>query len=185
MMPRYRSQLVRELDADGRLAESGFFWSEERRGAESWFTASFYVAACLTGLGIGGIENGDPQLAVGIVAAPVLLAATLLLLHRYGRRARGVSFYSDGRIVELSGVPGRGKRYLIAGHWNMIGSVERARISETKWPVSLHFRIGTSVCVAQATDEDEARIAVVQLSQALQDMRDAQRAPARAPALID
>jgi hypothetical protein len=185
MILRYSSQQVRERDADGRLSEAGFFWTEERRSAESWFTASFYVAACLTGLGIGGIENGDPQIAAGIVAAPVLLAATLLLLHRYGRRARGVSFYSDGRIVELNGVPGRGKRYLIAGHWNMIGSVERARISGTNWPVSLHFRIGTSVCVAYATDEDEARIAVVQISQALQEMRDAQRMPAPVSALID
>jgi hypothetical protein len=184
MMPHYRSQLVRKRDADGQLAEAGFFWTEERSHAEAWFTAIFYAACAMVGLGLGGIESGDKEIAGAIVAGPALLAAGWCIMQYFGRRARGASFYRDGQIVRLEGIPGRGRRYYIAGHWDMIRSIECHKATERLWSVRLHFNIGTSVGIALTKEEDEARIAVVQLARALQEMRDAAREPAGPKALL-
>jgi hypothetical protein len=169
--------VIRTRDDDGLLQRSGFRWVELRpmcRTLKIWagFGCAVVALACLAGIAIGGGMTAAMWFA-GALAASVLSFWSTRSCHM----SRAIIFRGDGKtdfrnhkgeLVEL-GLPHR-EIVNVEAHaqpYNNDGAMQ----------IRLIYKSGQSIAItANQYDPDSVRVIVVQVKEALDDLRQSARA---------
>jgi hypothetical protein len=182
-----RQRKVRVKDGDGNLVEAGYWWFEP---IEPTF---FSTDAVTRGLWAGGPAflflwwaTGQPIFALGLLAC----VAGLVVRYWYGRhflqRYKEVLFCADGRLYIAPNLAPSEKRELALHqerHHDIVSfEVEQyqTKHNTTRYSVNVYFRSGNVGTVTMFHQyEQHARVVAVQLTLALQELREAGRVSTR------
>jgi hypothetical protein len=176
------AQKIRGRDKSGKLVEVGFFWGERRPRLE-------YALRCFdVGLGCFGLllvaTNRTSNFWTTVLVAAAI-CGVLILVARWSVRScrwyhREVIFCSDGRTLLAPNIGCREPlRYVVSreSHHSIV-SIEHAAHpgyeEGTEYGVKFHYRSGRDdVVTMNQYREVDARVIAMQLSLALQELREA------------
>lgn len=179
----WRHGPIRRYDADRRLLEAGYRWDQLR---------------LIEKLGLGGAGVGllcaapfmyadhSPQGGVACLLAGLALLAILAWLHRWPRT---VLFTRDGGVLTPHGLPGSPFRRRLSFPHTQINSIE-ATSNCRDHGVVMFTTEGHTILLAERMFKADAHLAGVQLTKALQEMRQSlatvagQRSEPKEPVLI-
>lgn len=159
--------VIRERNADGHLLAAGFRWTEPVEWVwmmfgTGGFVLTFYAMGC-------SLDQRTPPEFTGMVALAALGCVMLCLI--CGSINRGIAFERNGRISNRGGWV----------NWlDMVGSIkDHADIAsieviktEQGMGVAIFTTWGGTVMLSQGLSEPAARLAAVQLTMALREMRE-------------
>jgi len=173
---------IRHFDASGRLVAAGTAWSELRK-VPVWLTAiAFLIVWFPTGFAfIAALASGfalKPVLA--FMAGVVALFGVCRVGLRFCGRQRSVVFHEDGWIETPEGLPwigGRKFHELSFAH-DTVSTIEQRFAERFGGKIPMYFievrtHEGDWVTVGHLVDEQISHKAVVQLTKALADIREA------------
>jgi hypothetical protein len=179
---------VRKRDENGNLIEAGYWWFEPRPLMAYWTDALTVFLWFAFGLSIlFALLLSQPGLFLVTLACAGGLVARFAASGHWLQRYREVLFCADGRIYVAPNLqPFEDRRLVLSGerHDNIVSIESEAfpAVAAGKvHAVKMHFRSGVfnTVTMDQAY-EHHARIIAVQLTLALQELREAGRVSTRA-----
>ncbi|MCK1281773.1 hypothetical protein IVB46_41820 [Bradyrhizobium sp. 61] len=179
-------QVIREYDIDGKLVAAGYEWGEPN-DLIMHLSAGFILAA----VGIATISSY--VMKTHVLGGLLLLSGSALLgyagykLSKVVFRPRSFIFNLDGAMRMPHGVPEFGRLRAINGHHGKVGTIEKIRDEGPHGGprgvhrVAMFSKEGHIVRISKALHPDDAHLVSVQLTAALQEIRDeiAWRARAR------
>lgn len=189
-------QRIRQKDQNGALVAAGFTWFEPRFGIlkrRGWVKVLLFVFGWMPLFTLFAHLNGArPFLSPFFLYLPLLTLAGIIYMMR-GRgfdhlnQKRGLIFRTDGTTLYAPDTPAgdNAVKFEVAHNVDHAGIVSiegrptpainggHARVGEWAiYQVDLHFEDGSSLYTAKdLTDPDAMRVIVVQLNQALRDVR--------------
>ncbi|HEV7276529.1 MAG TPA: hypothetical protein VGN80_09605 [Devosiaceae bacterium] len=186
-MTRFQCEKIREHDDKGRLVKSGAEWREKR-----WWLALFGVGVFC--LGVAGLllawmfdhlYPGHPAaFNTALLSSPLLLLG-IMWAGPSSWRKRALIFHADGRMEMPYGLPYHPFRRAIEGHHKVLISIEQERHADHTSSVTGISTGGDSVGIAKDVTKYQALKVAVQLTRALNELRQdlASGAELSAPAL--
>jgi len=185
----FQCEFVEDRDENGNLQEFGVYWTEGRVGLEQF--ASFVVCVlCLAGLGATAVgfatwtpATGVPIGVFGGVAVFLIWGGweLLKLCFRMPGRKRELTFSRDGTIYAPFGMAAYPSEWVyVTGHHADIVSIEARQFAfpegqRKPWyahGVTIYKRNGQMTHVAKHLEQEEAHRLAVNLTQALEAMRE-------------
>lgn len=180
-------KVIRDYGADGRLAAAGYAWGEPDALRLAAALAVYAAGLGVTLFGVDVLKTsmlfGVPVLVTGL---GLFVAAYAVYQHRF--RPRSLIFEADGRMSAPQRLPEFWwPRYEIRGHHDQvvrIAAVEERRPdgSGMEYRAAIYFRSGNIVRVSGPVHRDDAHKIAVQLTLALEELRDALADPRAARA---
>jgi hypothetical protein len=158
--------VIRERDDEGRLLAAGFKWSEPVEWVQlvfgiGAFVLVFYALA-------GSMDRRTPPDAAFFVGLGA--AASVLICILCGSIERGIAFQRDGRVRVLGGWSNWFDLYFRLKEHAYIASIEIVK-TQFGTGVAILTTGGGTIMLSQALSEPAARLAAVQLTIALREMR--------------
>jgi hypothetical protein len=170
-------QVIREHDTGGKLIAAGYRWGEHND-----LIASLSAGCMLAAVGIALISLH--VMKTNLLGGALLLIGCALLgyagyyVSKAVFRPRALIFELDGAMRMPHGVPQSWRRRAIDGHHGNIGTIEKVRdVGPQGGPrvihrVALFGKGGRIIRISKALHPDDAHLVAVQLTAALQAIRD-------------
>ncbi len=160
-------RVIRERDGDGSLMAAGFEWGEPVPAVNPIFGSLGAIAAYFWLRSLGDAEpSRDVQFFLFMSAC-----ACLFVCGKFGVIFRGVSFDRNGRMRPQGGWFNRLSMLAGLQEHADIASIELKRIDQA-WGVAIYTNWGGTTILSTGLHEGEARLAAVQLTIALREMRE-------------
>lgn len=159
----WRHSPIRKRDPEGRLVESGYKWDQMRLPHYLFFGAMAIISACLAAQNIATARLDAAIAAFGFLgfAALVYCAAGPSI----------VAFCADGRVLTPNGVRWRFWVEALDFPHHQIASIELASECQD-YGVVFFTTGGRTVLISERLRKADARLVVVQLTNALREMRE-------------
>jgi hypothetical protein len=172
------SRVIRLRDGQGGLAAAGYEWGEFsglRFACAALLAAGGYCALMFS---IEAFREGGA--AFQPISLTALCAMGVAFFWKRRFVARSLIFHLDGGMEMPQAVPGYLWRYQhIKGHHRDVNTIERIRDEEVKdgktevtHKTAIYFRSGNIVRVSRPLHPDMAHKVAIQLTAALQEIRD-------------
>lgn len=168
---------IREHDADGRLLFAGYTWQEPRYWVYRWFgTIGFFAFLIFTTVYSsmpmdvpGAMQRWDQAKLIGALAAAC--AAVCIFL---GQKRRRVLFGREGHILTPRGMPDYFRMRCLHRHHEQITSIE-VNDDDEGCGVIIYTSEGEGFVLTKGLTHGYARLAAVQLTNALREIRESVR----------
>ncbi|MFN3624929.1 MAG: hypothetical protein ACK4TP_12805 [Hyphomicrobium sp.] len=159
--------VIRERDADGVLTAAGFEWRE----FQSWIFEIFGTASI--GLFFFGSLCASDRKAYSNPAPMIflLMVACVLVCVYFGHIRRGIAFHRDGSVSIRGDWSNRLELWGEIKEYAHISSIEPMKTKEGMG-VAILSNYGGTVMLSHDLTEPAARLAAVQLTIALREMRE-------------
>lgn len=171
-MRKFETDNFRERDAEDRLSAAGLSWVEARFGVQLAGSVLFWLGAYLfVVLGIGILAtDAKAGFTKATLAAALLAAGAIWMLHLWGSRERAVVFRPD-RIELPHGQPRRPDAPQLSIAITDVANIEVWRGGDECW-VLLYTRGADAHVLGRGLNEFQARKVVALLSGARDDLRE-------------
>jgi hypothetical protein len=169
--------VIREHDIDGKLVAAGYQWGEQNEFI-LYLSTGLMLAA--VGIAIISFLVMDTHVLGGLllIGGSALLGYVSYKLSKIVFRPRSLIFELGGGMRMPHGVPEFWRLRAIDGHHGKVGTIEKIRDEGSHGePRSVHRvaifgKEGRIMRVSKALHPDDAHLVSVQLTTALQDIRD-------------
>lgn len=164
-LDHWRHGRIRRHDDDGRLAEAGYRWDQlrliEKLGLAALSAAAIILAPFM-------YVGHSPQASVAFAMAGLGLLAIFVVLQKWPRT---VVFTREASVLTPHGLPGRLFLRRLDFPHTEISSIEATRNCRD-YGVVIFTTEGRTILLAERMFKADARLAAVQLTKALREMRE-------------
>lgn len=170
-------QVIREHDSDGRLVAAGYEWGEPNE-IITYLSAGLILAAVgMATISILVLKTYPPG-AFLLLSGSVAMGYAGFKLSQLVFRKRSLVFGLDGAMRMPHGVPEYWRPRAINGHLGKVSTIERIRDENPhggrrgEYRVAMFGKEGHILRISKALHPDDAHLVSVQLTAALQEIRD-------------